>query len=109
MSKEYEIGLNNFDTQTRVKAKSDFISFWDDQAKKLSWFQPWIKTLDWNSPFAKWFVGGKINASYNTLDVHQANNANKPAILWEGENGETRTVTYREPVSYTHLTLPTKA
>ena len=40
MSKEYEIGLNNFDTQTRVNAKSDFISFWDDQAKKLSWFQP---------------------------------------------------------------------
>ena len=96
MSKEYEIGLNNFDTQTRVNAKSDFISFWDDQAKKLSWFQPWIKTLDWKPPFAKWFVGGKINASYNTLDVHQADNAQKPAILWEGENGETRTVTYRE-------------
>ena len=96
MSKEYEIGLNNFDTQTRANAKSDFISFWDDQAKKLSWFQPWIKTLDWKPPFAKWFVGGKINASYNTLDVHQADNAQKPAILWEGENGETRTVTYRE-------------
>jgi len=96
MSDAYQIGLNNFDTQIRAKAKSDFISFWDEQAKKLSWFQPWIKTLDWNSPFAKWFVGGKINASYNTLDVHQADNANKPAILWEGENGETRTVTYRE-------------
>ena len=96
MSKEYEIGLNNFDTQTRIKAQSDFISFWNEQAKKLSWFQPWIKTLDWNSPFAKWFVGGKINASYNTLDVHQADNAQKLAILWEGENGETRTVTYRE-------------
>nr|AIF12766.1 acetate--CoA ligase (ACSS, acs) [uncultured marine thaumarchaeote KM3_57_D03] len=95
MSKEYEIGLNNFDTQTRIKAQSDFISFWNEQAKKLSWFQPWIKTLDWNSPFAKWFVGGKINASYNTLDIHQ-DNAQKPAILWEGENGETRIVTYRE-------------
>ena len=96
MSKEYEIGLNNFDTQTRVKAQSDFISFWDEQAKKLSWFKSWIKTLDWNSPFAKWFVGGKINASYNTLDVHQIDKAHKPAILWEGENGETRTVTYGE-------------
>ena len=96
MSKEYKIGLNNFDTQTRVKAQSDFISFWDEQAKKLSWFKSWIKTLDWNSPFAKWFVGGKINASYNTLDVHQIDKAHKPAILWEGENGETRTVTYRE-------------
>tara|TARA_B100001146_G_scaffold31264_1_gene24675 strand:- start:752 stop:2650 length:1899 start_codon:yes stop_codon:yes gene_type:complete len=96
MSKEYKIGLNNFDTQTRVKARSDFISFWNEQAKKLSWFQPWLKTLDWNIPFAKWFVGGKINASYNTLDVHQNDNAQKPAILWEGENGETRTVTYRD-------------
>ena len=96
MTKEYEIGLNNFDTQTRIKAQSDFISFWNEQAKKLSWFQPWLKTLDWNFPFAKWFVGGKINASYNTLDVHQADKAQKPAILWEGENGETRTVTYRE-------------
>ena len=67
-----------------------FISFWNEQAKKLSWFQPWLKTLDWNIPFAKWFVGGKINASYNTLDVHQNDNAQKPAILWEGENGETR-------------------
>ena len=62
MSDEYKIGLNNFDTEIRSKAKSDFISFWDEQAKKLSWFKPWIKTLDWNSPFAKWFVGGKINA-----------------------------------------------
>ncbi len=96
MCKDYEIGLNNFDTQTRVKADSDFVSFWDSQAKKLSWFQRWVKTLDWNPPFAKWFVGGKINASYNALDLHQADNAQKPAILWEGENGETRVVTYRD-------------
>jgi acetyl-CoA synthetase len=66
------------------------------QAKKLSWFKPWTKTLEWNPPFAKWFVDGKINASYNTLDVHQNNRAQKPAILWEGEDGETRTVTYQD-------------
>ena len=54
------------------------------------------KTLEWNLPFAKWFVGGKINASYNTLDVHQNNRAQKPAILWEGEDGATRTVTYQD-------------
>jgi acetyl-CoA synthetase len=66
------------------------------QAKKLSWFKPWTKTLEWNLPFAKWFVGGKINASYNTLDVHQNNRAQKPAILWEGEDGATRTVTYQD-------------
>jgi len=90
----YKIGLGNFDTETRIKAKSDQTSFWDEQAKKLSWFKPWIKTLEWDSPFARWFIGGEINASYNTLDVHQDNIAEKPAILWEGENGASRTITY---------------
>ncbi|PIN83683.1 MAG: acetate--CoA ligase, partial [Nitrosopumilales archaeon CG11_big_fil_rev_8_21_14_0_20_33_24] len=59
-------------------------------------FSPWEKTLDWNPPFAKWFVGGTINASYNTLDIHQQNKANKPAILWEGENGDSLVLTYKE-------------
>ena len=90
----YKIGLGNFDTETRIKATVDQTSFWNEQAKKLSWFKPWIKTLEWNSPFARWFVGGEINASYNTLDVHQDNIAEKPAILWEGENGARRTITY---------------
>ena len=90
----YKIGLGNFDTGTRIKAKLDQTSFWNEQAKKLSWFKPWIKTLEWNSPFARWFIGGEINASYNTLDVHQDNIAEKPAILWEGENGASRTITY---------------
>ena len=92
----YDIGLGNSDTKVRTDAESDFVLFWDMQAKKLSWFKPWTKTLEWNLPFAKWFVGGKINASYNTLDVHQNNRAQKPAILWEGEDGATRTVTYQD-------------
>ena len=92
----YKIGLGNFDTEARRKAKLDQTSFWNEQAKKLSWFKPWTKTLEWNSPFAKWFVGGKINASYNTLDVHQAERAKKPAILWEGEDGTSRTITYAD-------------
>ena len=97
MSKDsYQIGLGNSDTETRRNAKLDQVSFWNEQAKKLSWFNQWTKTLTWNSPFAKWFVGGEINASYNTLDVHQTNRAKKPAILWEGENGESRTVTYAD-------------
>ena len=90
----YKIGLGNFDIETRRNAELDQISFWNEQAKKLSWFKPWIKTLEWNSPFARWFIGGEINASYNTLDVHQDNIAEKPAILWEGENGASRTITY---------------
>ena len=92
----YKIGLGNFDTQIRRNAELDNVSFWDEQAKKLSWFKPWTKTLEWNLPFAKWFIGGKINASYNTLDVHQADIPNKPAILWEGEDGTNRTVTYAD-------------
>ncbi len=92
----YEIGLGNFDTKTRTEAETDFISFWGIEAKKLSWYKQWQKILDWNSPFAKWFVNGKINASYNVLDIHQKNNAEKSAILWEGEDGKTREVSYRE-------------
>ena len=92
----YDIGLRNFDVGTRGNAKLDYISFWDKQAKKLSWFNHWTKTLEWNSPFAKWFVGGKINASYNTLDVHQTTRGKKAAILWEGEDGTKRTITYAD-------------
>ena len=92
----YHIGLENFDTKTREASNLDQISFWNEEAKKLSWFDQWTKTLEWNIPFAKWFVGGKINASYNTLDVHQTSIAKKPAIIWEGENGATRTITYAD-------------
>ena len=92
----YEIGLENFDTETRKNAKLDYVSFWDEQAKKLSWFNNWTKTLEWDSPFAKWFIGGRINASHNTLDVHQTTKAKKPAILWEGEDGTKRTLTYAD-------------
>jgi len=96
MSETYNIGLGKNDSDLRKKADSDFVSFWGEQAKNLTWFSPWSQILDWKYPFAKWFVGGKINASYNALDIHQKTNANKPAILWEGENGESRIITYRE-------------
>ena len=92
----YKIGLGNSDTETRRKSELDNILFWDEQAKKLSWFKPWTKTLEWNPPIAKWFIGGELNASYNTLDVHQSSISKKPAILWEGENGTSRTITYAD-------------
>ena len=60
-------------------------------ASRSHWFKPWNKVLDWNEPHAKWFVGGKINASYNCLDRHLARpRKNKAAIIWEGEPGDTR-------------------
>jgi len=96
MSDEYNLGLGNYDTEIRKKADSDFAAFWNEQAKKLFWFYPWERTLEWNPPFAKWFVGGLINVSYNALDIHQKSKANKPAILWEGENSESKILTYKE-------------
>lgn len=89
----FPIGLGNNDTKTRIAAAEDYVKFWASQAKNLAWFGEWDQTLEWRPPFARWFVGGKINASYNALDVHQ-NKKDKPAILWEGENEERRTVTY---------------
>jgi len=96
----YHIGLGYNDTKTRKKAEQDYISFWEEQAKSLHWFEKWNKVLEWNPPFAKWFLGGKINASYNALDVTVAKNPDKKAILWEGEKGETRTLTYQELLQY---------
>ncbi len=78
-------------------ALKDPEKFWAARAKELHWFTPWKKTLEWKPPFAKWFLGGRLNASHNCLDRHLAGwRRNKAAILWEGEPGEERTLTYRE-------------
>jgi acetyl-CoA synthetase len=80
------------------QAKADPEKFWADLAEReLHWFEKWDKVLDWQPPFAKWFVGGKLNISYNCLDRHLTNGrADKPALIWEGEPGDSRTFTYRE-------------
>ena len=71
--------------------------FWAQIAGELFWFRKWTRVLEWKLPFAKWFVGGKINVSYNCLDRHLTSwRKNKAAIIWEGEPGETRTLTYQE-------------
>jgi acetyl-CoA synthetase len=79
-------------------AKADPTGFWADQAtKELHWFKPWDTVLDWsNPPFAKWFDGGKINLAYNCLDRHLATRGDKPAIVWEGEPGDSVTLTYKQ-------------
>ncbi len=69
--------------------------FWGEMANELSWYKKWTKVLRWKLPFAQWFVGGKINVSYNCLDRHLLTwRKNKAAIIWEGEPGDTRTLTY---------------
>src|SRR5207344_1418186 len=70
--------------------------FWAREAKQeLVWFRPWKKVLQWKLPFAKWFVGGQLNVSHNCLDRHvEAGGGDKVAYHWEGEPGDTRTITY---------------
>ncbi len=79
-------------------AEADFEAFWATQAADLlDWDQPWSTVLEWDLPFAKWFVGGKLNASYNCLDRHViAGHGDQVAYHWEGEPGDRRTITYAE-------------
>jgi acetyl-CoA synthetase len=80
-----------------AQAKADPEGFWAEIARQLHWFKPWDKVLEWNAPWVKWFVGGKINLSYNCLDRHLATwRKNKAAIIWESEPGEARTLTYQQ-------------
>ena len=79
------------------EAERDQLAFWEKQASALHWHQKWNKVLDWQPPFAKWFVGGKLNASYNALDRHVLEGrGNRVAFLFEGEPGDTRRITYAE-------------
>ena len=80
------------------KAKADPQAFWAELAtQELDWFQKWDAVLDWQPPFAKWFVNGKINVSYNCLDRHLTTwRKNKAALIWEGEPGDSRTLTYAQ-------------
>jgi acetyl-CoA synthetase len=80
------------------EAAKDRLAFWETAARRLDWATPWHTALDWsNPPFAKWFVGGTLNAAYNCVDRHVlAGRGDKVAYYWEGEPGDTRTITYAE-------------
>jgi len=91
--------LGNFAEYKKLHAASikNPEKFWAREAADLLWQKKWTKVLEWKLPFAKWFVGGKINVSENCLDRHLANGRrNKAAIIWEGEPGEKRTLTYQQ-------------
>jgi len=78
-------------------ADADRLAFWETQARELTWDQPWDTVLDWQVPYAKWFVGGKLNASVNAVDRHVAEGrGNRVAFHFEGEPGDTRTITYAQ-------------
>jgi acetyl-CoA synthetase len=88
----------NLDAEAYERAKADPEAFWTEQAERLSWEQKWDRVLDWdNPPFAKWFVGGRLNAAYNCVDRHvDEGRGDKVAFHWVGEPGDTRTMTYAE-------------
>ena len=79
-------------------ASKDRLAFWAEQAERLDWSTPWTEVLDWsNPPFAKWFVGGKLNVAVNCVDRHvAAGRGDRVAYHWEGEPGDTRTITYAQ-------------
>jgi acetyl-CoA synthetase len=91
--------ISSFDQleQLRAEATENPEGFWGRMAEELDWFQKWDQVLEWQPPHAKWFVGGKLNVSYNCLDRHLKTwRRNKAALIWEGEPGEQRTLTYQQ-------------
>src|SRR5205807_5497333 len=86
------------DNKLYEEAEADLEGFWARQARELvTWFDDFHTVLEWDLPFAKWFVGGKLNVAYNCLDRHvEAGHGDQVAYHWEGEPGDTRTITYAE-------------
>ena len=93
----FQAQANCKDPAVYQRAAKDPQAFWAEFARELHWFRKWDRVLDWNLPDAKWFVGGKTNLSFNCLDRHLSSpRRDKPAILWEGEPGDERRLTYAE-------------
>src|SRR5687768_2659550 len=83
------------DPEIYERAAKDPEAFWDAVAREIDWIEPWHTVLEWKPPYAKWFVGGKLNASANCIDRHlRTARRNKAALIWEGEPGDRRTLTY---------------
>ncbi|WP_301280711.1 acetyl-coenzyme A synthetase N-terminal domain-containing protein, partial [Rhodococcus sp. RD6.2] len=88
----------NAGPELQAAADADRLAFWDTQAKRLDWATPWTQVLDWSdAPVAKWFVGGSLNVAYNCVDRHvEAGNGDRVAIHFEGEPGDSRSLTYND-------------
>lgn len=91
----FKFKANYKDPSIYQESESNRLSFWEEQANQLHWFKKWSTVLEWNRPYATWFKEGELNACFNCVDTHTKNeNKNKAAIIWEGENGDTVTLTY---------------
>jgi acetyl-CoA synthetase len=95
-SPEFTAQANISDPDIYRRAEEDPEGFWRDMSGVLDWFREPTQVLQWNPPFAQWYADGELNASHNCLDRHQSERADKRAIVWEGEPGEARTLTYAE-------------
>src|SRR5688572_14281106 len=94
-SPAFRAQANVRDEEVYARAEKDPEAFWAGFAAELEWFTPWTRVLDWKPPHAKWFVGGTLNASVNCVDCHvRGPRRNKAALIWEGEPGDRRTLTY---------------
>jgi acetyl-CoA synthetase len=93
---EFAERANCADPHVYERAAADPLAFWEDWARQLDWFEPWTQTLEWQPPYAKWFLGGKLNACFNCVDRNLETRADKTAILWEGEPGDVRRISYLE-------------
>jgi acetyl-CoA synthetase len=94
---EFAATANVRDESVYQRAREDPEGFWGEAANRIEWYQRWDQVLEWNAPWAKWFIGGQLNASYNCVDRHNATwRRNKAAIVWEGEPGDTRVLTYHD-------------
>ncbi|MBW3606428.1 MAG: acetate--CoA ligase, partial [Actinobacteria bacterium] len=94
-SKDFVDQANVADASVYDEAEQDFQAWWESHARKLRWMQDWDTTLEWDPPYAKWFTGGKLNVTDNCLDRHVEDGyGDQVAFYWEGEPGETRTITY---------------
>ncbi|MGH9358367.1 MAG: acetate--CoA ligase, partial [Terriglobia bacterium] len=94
-SEEFRKQANWRDASVYERARRDPEGFWAEEAERLDWIKRWDKVLDWKAPWAKWFVGGKLNVAANCVDRHAASSRrDKPAIIWEGEPGDSRVLTF---------------
>jgi acetyl-CoA synthetase len=94
-SEHWRTHANVVDPKVYAHAASDTEAFWAEFARELEWIRPWDRVLEWKAPYARWFDGGKLNASANCVDRHvKSARRNKAAIIWEGEPGDRRTLTY---------------
>ncbi len=94
---EFVRGARWNDKSIYDQARTNPESFWAEMAQEIEWFQPWKQVLEWDVPTAKWFVGGQLNVCHNCVDRHVSTwRKNKAAIIWEGEPGDERTLTYQD-------------